>query len=303
MGRAFLRVIKMGLVDFWRNRWLSLAATVMMAMTIFTIALFVLLNVSINQTAKTLQDKIDIAVYFKNEAPDNQIFELQNLLKSRDDVKEVQYISHEEALKRFRDRSKYRNTVQALLDQGFGSKLPRSLSVKATDPKYLDAIAAFIQQPPYDTMIESISHQETKALIDKYIQTTNFVKQTSLILSILFTAIAILIIYNTISMTIFTRKEEIGIMQLVGATAWYIKFPFILEGMMYGALATIITTIVLLAGVRGAAPSITNYINSPGFDFEQFFLVFLPLITALELLVGVVIGGLCSYLAVRKQLK
>ncbi len=300
---SFTRVFKIGLIDFWRNRWLSLAATMMMTMTIFTIALFGLLDLSINQTAKTLQEKIDIAVFFKDTATDAQITELQNLLKARPDVKEVQYISRDEALQRFRERSKYRAAVLKLLDQGYGSQLPRSLSVKATTPESLQTIATYIKQPPYDTVIERISYEENKTLIDKYIASTYFIKQTGLFLSVLFVVIAILVIYNTIRLTIFMRREEIEIMQLVGATGWYIKFPFILEGVMYGTFAVIITTVLLIIGARAAAPFVTRYIDSPSFDFQQFFISHLAVLTLIELFVGVIIGGLCSYLAVRRHLR
>lgn len=295
--------MKIGLLDFWRNRISSLAATLMMTMTVFTIALFMLLNFSINQTAQALQQKIDVAVFFKDTATDQQITSLENLLKNRSDVSQVDYVSRELALQQFKEQSKYRSAVLTLLNQGYGTNLPRSLSIKANDPSSLDAIATFVQQPPYDTLIEHLSYQENKDLINKYINSTAFIKKTGLILSGLFILIAILVIYNTILLTIFMRKEEIGIMQLVGATGWYIRFPFILEGILYGIIATIITTVVLIVGVRTAGPYITRYVDSSSFDFERFFVSFLPLITAVELGIGVVIGALCSFFAVRKHLK
>lgn len=300
---TFLRVIRIGLVDFWRNRWLSLAATMMMTMAVFTVALFIILNMSINETAKTLQEKIDVAVFFKDDATDEQIDELKVLLEQRPDVKAVTFISREEAQKRLRERSKYQATVLKLLDQGYGSRLPRSLSVKANSPSSLDSIASFIEQPPYDTGIENISYKQNKSLIDKFINLTSFVKKTALYLSILFSLIAILVVYNTIRLTILTRHEEIEIMQLVGATGWYIKFPFILEGILYGIIATLATTIVLIASVKAASPFLTQFIGSPNFDFQQFFYNNLLFITAVELACGLLLGAICSYLAVRKFLR
>ncbi len=300
---SFLRVIKIGLIDFWRNRWLSLAATMMMAMTVFTVALFIILNMSINVTAKTLQEKIDVAVFFKESATDAQINELQLLLKARPDVKEVTFISREEAQKRLRDRSKYQATVLKLLDQGYGSRLPRSLSVKANEASSLETIASFIDQPPYDAEIENISYKQNKSLIDKFINLTSFVKKTALYLSILFSLIAILVVYNTIRLTILTRHEEIEIMQLVGATGWYIKFPFILEGILYGLIATVVTTVVLVLGAKAASPFLTQFIGSPTFDFQQFFYDNLVLIIIVELACGLLLGAVCSYLAVRKFLR
>lgn len=301
---SFLRVFKIGLVDFWRNRWLSLAATIMMAMTIFSIAVFVLLNLSVNETAHVLQDKIDVAVFFKDSAQDAQIQELRTMLLNRSDVKDVQYVSREDAVSKFRATSeKYRPMIARLLQQGYGTKLPRSLSVKANNPESLEGIAAFISQPPYDVIIESLSYEQSKIQIDKFIRSTAFIKKMGIILSAIFIGIAILVIYNTIRLTIYMRKEEIEIMQLVGATGWYIKFPFILEGIMYGTLATIITSITLIISAQSASPFITAFIASPPFDFQFFFVSNLGLITGIELFIGVVIGALCSYLAVRRHLR
>lgn len=299
---TFIRVLKIGFVDFWRNRWLSLAATMMMAMTIFTVALFILLNLSINQTAKTLQDKIDVAVFFKDSATDDQIKELQGLLQDRSDVKSVAYISREDAQVRLRDRSKYQATVLKLLDQGYGTKLPRSLSVISNNPQSLETIATFIQQPPYDITIENISYKQNKSLIDKFINLTSFIKKTALYLSILFSLIAVLVIYNTIRLTILMRREEIEIMQLVGATGWFVRFPFILEGILYGIIATIVTTAVLIVSASAASPFITQFIGSPGFDFKQFFLNNLFYLVVVELGFGLGLGAACSYIAVRRFL-
>ncbi|MFA6082611.1 MAG: permease-like cell division protein FtsX [Patescibacteria group bacterium] len=300
---ALIRILKIGVVDFWRNRWLSLAAIMMMTLTISIISLFVALDLSINQTAKMLEDKIDISVFFNDNATDANITALQNSLLGRSDVKSITYISREQALARFREQSQYRSTVLKLLDQGYGSKLPRSIEIKANGPENLQSIADYVNQSQYKTSIDKVSYQENKQLIDKYIKSAQFVKEVGLVLSAIFILIAILVIYNTIRLTIFMRREEVEIMQLVGATGWYIKFPFVLEGILYGAFATVITTILLIIGAKSASPYITNYVGSASFNFGQFFTAHLWLIILVEIFVGVVIGGLCSYFAVRTHVK
>ncbi len=296
------RVLRTGFVDFWRNRWLALATIAVMTVTIFTIALSILLNFAINQTAKTLESQLDVKVFFNDAATMDQINTLENALKARNDVQSVSFTSKQQALQQFREESKYRQTVLQLLNQGYGNDLPSSISIKATDPSYLSDIASFVSQPTYSPLIKQVSYQENKQLIDKFISSANFIKELGWILSVLFIIISILVIYNTIMLMIFSRREEIEIMQLVGASSWYIRAPFILEGVVYGLAASIITTVILLLVAHSVAPYIDNYINSPSFHFTKFFMDHLLFITATEIFVGVVIGAACSYLAIRKHL-
>lgn len=300
---AIIRVFKIGFIDFWRNRWLSLAATVVMTLTVLTMALFALLSLSVNQTTKVLQEKIDIAVFIKDEATEDQVAALQTEIGLRPDVKEVRYTSKEDALAQFREASKPRPVIIRLLDLGHGGSIPRSIVIKANDPSSLQSIADSITQSSSNTIVSKISYEESKASIDRYISVTQFVERSGWILSGLFILIAILVIYNTIRLTIYMRKTEIEIMQLVGATGWYIKFPLILEGVLYGIIATVVSTMLLFIGVNGSAPFITRYVDSSNFNFNQFFVANLSKIIGVELLVAVMIGGICSYLAIRKHLK
>lgn len=300
---SIIRAFKIGFVDFWRNRWLSLAATIMMTLTILTMALFALINFSVTQTTKILQEKIDIAVFIKDEATDAQIQALKNEIGLRPDVKEVTFTTKEDALAQFREASKPRPVIIRLLDMGHGGSIPSSIVVKAKDPSSLQTIADSINQSQYNKLVSKLSYDESKASIDRYISTTRFVERVGWFLSALFILIAILVIYNTIRLTIYMRKTEIDIMQLVGATGWYIKFPLILEGVLYGLIATAVSTALLFIGVKSASPFINRYVDSSSFNFSQFFVDNLGKVVGIELLVGVMIGALCSYLAIRKHLK
>lgn len=297
------RVLRTGFVDFWRNRWLSLATIAVMTVTIFTIALSILLSFAINQTAKTLESQLDVKVFFNDAATMDQINSLKNTLLARSDVQSVTFTSKQQALQQFRAESKYRTTVLQLLDQGYGNDLPSSISIKTTDPSYLSDVASFVSQPTYAPLVKQVSYQENKQLIDKFISSTAFVKELGWVLSALFIGISVLVIYNTVMLMIFNRREEIEIMQLVGASSWYIRSPFVLEGVVYGLSASVITTIILVLIAKTLSPYVDNYINSPSFHFMQFFTNHLLFIIGVEIFVGVVIGAACSYLAVRKHLR
>ena len=174
---AIIRGLKIGLVDFWRNRWLSLAATFMMTLTIVTMAMFTLLSLSVNQTTKILQEKIDIAVFIKDEATDIQIQGLQNEIGAMPDVKEVRFTSKEEALAQFREASKPRPVIIRLLDLGHGGSIPRSIVIKANDPSSLESIASAINQSQYNVIVTKVSYEESKSSIDRYISMTHFVER------------------------------------------------------------------------------------------------------------------------------
>lgn len=296
------RIVRLGFTNFWRNRWLSLAATLIMTLTLLIISTFVILSLVINKTTDVIRAKMDISVYFKDTASAEQILDLQRQLVNRKDVGKVVYISKEEALEIFKEQQKGKAVAQVIDPEE--NPLPRSLEVKAGKPEDLENIAGFINQDQYKTMIDNVSYQDNATIIKRLIAITSFIKQTGWILSAVFILISILVILNTIRLTIFTRKEEIEIMRLVGASDSFIKIPFVIEGFFYGFIATIVATLTLVLAQIVMAPRIEKSLGlavserMANFFAENFLIIF-----GLELLVGLLIGILCSLFSIRKYLK
>jgi cell division transport system permease protein len=300
--QTLTRVSKLGIINFWRNRWLSLAATLVMTLTLLIIGIFVILTLVINKTTDSIRSKMDISVYFNDSASTDQVIEMQRLVAARPDVKEVRYISKDEALAIFKSQQQGKKVADLI--SADENPLPRSLEIQANQAEDLDAIAGFAAEEQFRPIVHSISYQENKTVINRLIGFTTFLKRMGWIFSIVFVLISILVILNTIRLTIFTRRDEIEIMRLVGASDIFTKAPFIIEGLLYGIIGTIIATIIIRIGVASIVPMMERYL---GLDVSSKMLGFFSgsflLMIGMELLVGIVIGVSCSLISIRKYVK
>jgi len=332
------RIVKLGLNNFWRNGWLSFAATFIMTLTLLIISVFMIFNLVINTTTDSIKKKIDLTVYFQDNASDAQIRDLKLMLQGRSDVKEVVYLTKEDAFTRWQSTQK-NEKIRSLVTKE-NNFLPRSLEVKATNPESLENIANFISggnkdvitksddsdpgkvlgiqsdgtntnqsvasqnsTQGYLSIIRKISYQENKNIIEKLINITKFSREIGIILSIVFLTISILVIFNTIRLTIFTRETEIEIMRLVGANDSFIRTPFLIEGSLYGIFATILSLVLIWAGLYFISPMIARYLGDVSLNLKGFFLSNLVWIAILEFILAVVITTSCSWISIRKNLK
>ncbi len=295
------RITKTALISLWRNRWLSLAATLVMVLTLFTVSFFVCLLIMVNSTTSVLRSKVDISVYFNESVSNDQIFSIENTLLARSDVKSVDYISKEKALEVWRSQNTDNTQLRDIINDSY-NPLPRSLEIKTEQPEDLDAVNTFLSSADYKPLIKEISYRKNKDLVDRLIKITTFIKYLGWILSALFIVISVLIIYNTIRLTIYARSEEIDIMKLVGASDWYVQGPFILEGVVYGILAAVMSSFVLYLAARLFLPAAGNYLGVANVSTLISGISF-TVIILIQILAGVVLGTLCSVFAVKKHLR
>lgn len=297
---TFYRILKTSIISLWRNRWLSLAATLIMVLTLFTISFFVSVLVVIDKTTEVLKDKVDISVYFNETTSKDQIFAVQNSLLSRSEVESVDYISKEKALERWRERNVDNEKVRDIITENY-NPLPRSLEIKTEKTEDLEKINSFLESADYKPLIKEISYRKNKLLIDRLVRITSFVKYIGWILSAAFVIISILIVYNTIRLTIFARSDEIEIMRLVGANDYYVQGPFILEGIAYGIAGAILSSLVLLLALKLFLPAAETYLGVSNvqkiFSGSNF-----SLIIGLQAVLGLLLGTGCSLFAIRKHL-
>lgn len=294
------RITKTSLVSFWRNRWLSLAATLIMVLTLFTISIFVSLLIITDKTTESLRDKVDLTVYFNDSASKDQIAAIQNVLKNRNDIKTVQFVSKEEALVRWKERNKEDEKIRDVITDT-DNPLPRSLEVKTLNPENLESVFNYLNSQEYKPLVKNISYQKNKELIDRLLKITKFVKIAGWGLSSIFVLISILIIYNTIRLTIFARAEEIEIMKLVGGSDWYIRGPFIIEGIGYGLLGALISSIFFAFVFKFSIPFSENYLGLTNLN-STYLGMNLTLLILMQFSVGLILGVFCSILAIRKHL-
>ncbi|HEY2004464.1 MAG TPA: permease-like cell division protein FtsX [Candidatus Saccharimonadia bacterium] len=300
----FWRVLATGTRNFTRNAWLSTAATAVMTITLTIIVISFISNSALTSTIKGVTNKIDVSLYLKDSVTPDQRNGFQKALENDVNVESVTYVSKDQALATYKDKNKGNQAlIQGL--QYAGNPLPASFSVKAKDPKHLDSIIAVANRPEFSQLLDPTAPPsysgQNKDTINRIVRVSNFFKSTELVASIIFVVISTLIIFNTIRMAIFTRREEIEIMKLVGATKWFIRGPFIFEAALYGIIAAIIASSLSYALLLGGGPKLASYVDVQ--STINFFRSYPVLVIFGELVIGVLIGAFSSILAMSRYLK
>ena len=300
------RIFKAGAVNFIRNAWLSAAAIAVMVITLTIVLFSVIARVTFNNTIAQINDKIDVSVYLKDEVTIAQKDELIKQVQALNSVKSVTYISKQQALDKYRDQNQGNSNLLIAISQT-DNPLPASLDVKPKDPNQLQELKTFLEKAD----IKKLQSSETsysgdrKEAIDKISHATNFLQQAGLAGVIVFTVISMLIIFNTIRMAIFNRRDELNIMRLLGASTWYIRGPFVVETMLYGLIAAIISVLIcngLFSLSSGAFEASTLGLLDIKFANDYFVNHYWLILTG-QILVGILIGAASSYLATRRYLK
>lgn len=300
------RIFKTGLVNFVRNAWLSAAAIAVMVITLSIILFSFIARATFNNTIAQINDKINISVYLKDDITASQRQELLKKVRGNSDVKTVGYISKEEALKRYRDQNKGNLNLLTALSQT-DNPLPASLDIKPNDPNKLASLKSLLDKPDIQKLQSAPTSYsgDRKEAIDKITHATNFFQQAGLVGVIIFALISMLIIFNTIRMAIFNRREELGIMRLLGASSWFIRGPFIVETMIYGLVAAVMS--VLICSSLFTLSSSTFEASTLGLlDIKfanNYFLSHYWFILLSQIAIGIIIGAVSSYSATRRYLK
>jgi cell division transport system permease protein len=300
------RIIRAGLVNFVRNAWLSAAAIAVMVITLSIILFSFIARATFNNTIAQINSKIDVSVYLKDGISQSQRQDLIKQVKHIDNVQSVSYISKDEALSRYRQQNKDNLSLLLAISQT-DNPLPASLSIKPYNPDKLESLKSFLDQPKIQALQSAPTSYsgDRKEAIDKITHATNFFQQAGLVGIIIFALISMLIIFNTIRMAIFNRREELGIMRLLGASSWFIRGPFIVETMVYGLVAAVAS--VLICNSIFSLSSTTFEASTLGLlDIKyanNYFIGHYWLILTGQIIIGIVIGAASSYFATRRYLK
>jgi len=297
------RVIKFGATGFWRNIWLSVATIIIITLCLLIFSSLVILNTLTNTAIKSAQDKVDISVYFKTLVQEPQIQSIVYDLEELPETKSVQYISRKQALENFTELHKDNPVILESLEELQENPLRATINIKANDPVEYPSLVSFLGQEKYQPFIEKINYNDNKPVIDKLISISNTVKKVGLGVSAVFLIISLIMVFNTVRLTIYSRREEIEIMKLVGATNWYTRWPFLIEGILYGFFASVASLLILYPILRQISPRITSFFGGYGQDLLAYFVSHLWMIIALNMIVAIFLGAISSLIAIRRYLK
>jgi cell division transport system permease protein len=301
MMEAFRRIVKWGLKNFWRNGWLSTATVSIMVLTLLVITVLLMVNVVANAVLINLEDKIDISVYFKLQTSEEDILAAKTQLEKLAEVERIEYTSQNEALLNFREQHKDNPVLLQSLDELEANPLEASLNIKARETSQYASINQFLESVHYKDIIDKVNYLQNKSVIEKLSKIITDVKTVGLIISLALAIIVFLVTFNAIRLAIYSSREEINVMKLVGASNWFIRGPFIIEGLMYGIIATIITVILLYPVFYFASPKLSGFL--PIGDLFSYFKTNIVFLVFMLLGVGLVLGTFSSFIAVRKYLK
>ncbi|MBC7708314.1 FtsX-like permease family protein [Polaromonas sp.] len=304
---TFGRIITTGMTNFIRNASLAAAAIAVMVVTL-TIVLFSLIaNATFTNTIAQITNKIDISVYLKDSATKEQQQAFVKSIKKLPDVASVSFLSKDQALQSYiKDNAKNPQLLQAI--NATDNPLPATIKVKPRNLNQIGTIKNFLVLPANAALqtADSPSYNgDRKQAIDTITHATNVLRTIGIASVIIFTIICALIIFNTIQMAIFNRRDELTIMRLLGASTSYIRGPFVVESAIYGVLSAILSMVIINAAFIASSSALQATslglldINFASDYFGQHFLQLL----GLQLLVGILIGIASSTIATRRYLK
>ena len=299
------RVLQSGFVNFWRNSTISLSSVLVMIVALFVISSVLFVGALLTSTLGQIKDKVDVNVYFVTGAQENDIFALQKKLEAMPEVKAVEYVSASQALDNFKARhANDQLTLQALSELN-DNPLGAVLNIKARETSQYEGIASFLDGKSAISsdgapIIESVNYAKNKVTIDRLTSIISSSQKLGLAVTIVLVLISVLITFNTIRLIIYMSREEISVMKLVGASNMYVRGPFVVTGVMYGLVAAIITLILLLPILYYARGFTVAF---AGIDLLQYYVRHFGEIFVLLFGAGALVGGVSSFLAVKRYLK
>jgi cell division transport system permease protein len=298
------RIIKSGFINFKRSGLLSYAAVIVTTITLSVITIIILLQAVLYFSLSQIKDKVDVTIYFNVGAPEDKILALKDSITELPEVANVSYTSADEALKQFRDRhSGDYPTIQAL-DEIKDNPLGAFLNVKAKEISQYETIANFLKSDNalvlgYAPIIDKVNYHQNELVINRLNSIISGAQKLGFLITLILIAISIIITFNTIKLTIFISKEEIGVMRLVGASKMRVQGPFMVEGAIYGIVATLLTMLLFWPFTYWLGHNMTNFfgLDLYHYYFSNFFQIF-----AILLISGIILGTISSVLAARKYL-
>ena len=301
MVTTLSRIIKYGLQSFRRNALLSVATIIIMVLALLVFQGLIMFNVITNTAITSLQDKIDISVFFKSNVPEDDILKLSRSLESLKEVKSVEYISRDKALEIFKEAHKDDPNISQALDVVANNPLLASLNIKAHDPNDYGAIISYLSGDDFKSIIDKVPDVKSRSAIDRLNAIVNVVERIGFGLTIFLAITAIIITFNTIRLAIYSNREEIGIMRLVGASNIFINGPYVVEVIMFGIFAAVISMLITAPFITLLTPYLLTFI--PGMNLENYFYGNLLVLLGYQLLFGIFLGIISAVIAIRRYLR
>jgi cell division transport system permease protein len=297
---SLIRILKSGVSNFTRNWVLSVSASLVMTVTLLTFALLIIIFNLVSISVSAIEQRVDISVYLKKGLAEERILDIKKSIEEDSLVKEVSYVSAEEALASFKARHAGNTQILSALSEVDENPLLATLRIKAKNLADFPELSEKIKSGTFSAFIDKINYNDNKEIIERLSKILRFVISFGVGLVLVFSFIAILVMFNTIRLTIFNRKEEVEIMRLVGATNWYIRTPFLVESMLYSLTATIFTAGLLLPIYSKPLSGLITFISASS---NNSGLINFGLLVGILFVIALVLSIVSTLFAIRKYLQ
>ncbi|MBI4713630.1 ABC transporter permease [Candidatus Uhrbacteria bacterium] len=297
------RVTKFAFQNFWRNFWLSLITITMLVLTLLTVNILIVLNFVTDQAIQTIEDRVEISVYFHSSTPQTSVDNAVSYLRSLSQVRDVQTISAQEALDQFIARHQQDEIILKSLDEIGANPFGPSLVIKAQTVSDFDFILEALENPEFRDYIREKDFSNYSDVVARIQNATDRIRTFGLALSIIFLLIAVLIVFNTVRMSLFIHREEIGIMKLVGASDRFVRAPFLLEMILLSLIAIVVTLLIAYPTVAILEPKFGFYFGGEPIGLVNYFEKNGLMIFGFEFVGLVLLTMFSTGMAMRKYLK
>ncbi|MGC9968736.1 MAG: permease-like cell division protein FtsX [Minisyncoccia bacterium] len=296
------RIFQFGFKNFWRNGWLSTATVAIMTLALLVFVSLIMFGVVTDRAAASIQDKIDISAYFSTNTSEDQILNIKQSLEGLPEVQSVQYISRDQALEIFKQNHANDPTVSQAINELNTNPLEASLNVKAKDPSQYAAIAQHLSSPDIAQYLDGQpSYYDNQSVIDRLAKIVKGVETGGLVVTFFLALIAGLVVFNTVRLAIYSNRDEIGVMRVVGASNSLVRGPYVVEGMICGTIAAVISLIIAAPVLYVVSPYLNIFI--PNLNIFEYFSAHIVRLFVYELLFGIIIGAFSGFIAVKRYLK
>lgn len=303
---TFVRMCRYGINNFSRNAWLTIAATAVMTITLLVVFVTLAARNVLVDTVDEIRDKVDMSIYVKTDIKDTDVKKIQTDLEKLSSVRAVTYVSPKQARESFAEQNKSdAGTLDALNEAT--NQFPGTFRISPVDINDTSELQNFVEtnetvKKNLDPNREPSFAGERKSAIENIGRWVEFAERAGLVASAIFIAISSLIVFNTIRMAIFNRKDEIQMMKLIGADRNFIRGPFVVEAVVYGFIAAIIATILGVVILYASAEKLLSY-GVLVDNTINFVTTYIGFVLLAMIFMGAVIGVVSSLLATRRYLK
>lgn len=296
------RLIRYSFQSFWRQRLLSIATMVVILLVLLVFQSIFIFGAVGEAALVSIKEKIDVSIFFKVDVSEDSILQLKGQIEQElGEVREIAYMSKDEALEQFRERHKSDEAIQQALEELGDNPLSASLNIKTQETDQLPVVAAYLRNVVPNEMVDEISYNEdNRAIIDRLTAIINVSEFAGLVLALFLAIVAVLVAFNTILLGIYSNRDEVAIMRLVGAPNFFIRGPFVGLGVIYGVLTATLVTLITVPLAYMISPYAALFV--PGFDLVAWFWNGLLWLYLGQITIGVSIGVISSMIAINRYL-